>query len=344
VEEVLAPALRYLALQQAASGRFTGRTSNKADDFSTALPQPTPFYTSLIVACIRDIPGSEKMIAKAANYLLSQRSPTWSWNYWQRDTAACRRQPYPDDLDDTACALVALHFARPSVIDGSVLAQYARQLIAGETQPGGPYNSWLTDINLSPQWHDVDIAVNANIGYFLALQNATLPGLEQYITTAIHDGAFCSSYYIGEIPSWYFMSRWYRGPARPQLTQLVQQALGHKTWHKRPLMMALLISAACHLDVPPAVIKPAVTCLLLLRSNDHWRAEALYGEPGEQFAGSDALTTAFAVEALHLFNQLRPACQLHKKALTQSWRWPTPRRGCCQAPIYANKCVVVYGG
>jgi hypothetical protein len=106
----------------------------------------------------------------------------------------------------------------------------------------------------------------------------------------------------------------------------------------------LLISAACHLDVPPAVIKPAVTCLLLLRSNDHWRAEALYGEPGEQFAGSDALTTAFAVEALHLFNQLRPACQLHKKALTQSWRWPTPRRGCCQAPIYANKCVVVYGG
>jgi hypothetical protein len=310
---IIADSLTYLARQQAPSGRFSGRVSHQPLDFTDSRPQPTPFYTSLIVACIHDLPGTDKLVTKASNYLLTQRNATWSWNYWQHGTAQSHRQPYPDDLDDTACALIALHFARANVIDGTVLAQFARQLIACETQPGGPYNSWLVDTATLPQWRDVDLAVNANIGYFLALQGATLPGLEQYCTNAITTGTFGSSYYIGDIPSWYFMSRWYKGPAQAQLAQLVQQALADSAWRQRPLSLALLISAGCRLGLPKIAIQLALGRLVRLHHDDHWLAEAFYGEPNEQFAGSDALTTAFAVEALHLYDGLtasRPVAKL----------------------------------
>jgi hypothetical protein len=75
--------------------------------------------------------------------LLQNRNKNWTWNYWKRDTSlATIKSNYPDDLDDTANALLAIRAYRPSVINGTSLAHIAnvlkvlRSMLAAPIEPG----------------------------------------------------------------------------------------------------------------------------------------------------------------------------------------------------------------
>jgi len=296
----------FLERQQRLDGSILGKASADPSDFSNFRTQPTIFFSALILECLRNIPGATKLRCGLTDSLLANRSEGWSWNYWLRSSRAHSEQPYPDDLDDTCCSLSALYHYNPDLLDGKVASLLVQQLLTNETQPGGPYETWLIDKSAKPEWHDIDIAVNANIGYCLSLLGVSLPGLDSYIASGLASHKLSSKYYCGDIPVIYFLTRWYRGTHSKYLQNKVRKyTIAYQSLNA--LELALIITSALHCDFEQSTIQPLVNNLYALQEHDHWPAAAFYGEPAIEgvpyYAGSEALTTAFALEALQAFNK-----------------------------------------
>jgi hypothetical protein len=289
--------LAYLRMAQQPDGSFNGFASPSRQPFSQRRRQETIFPTILIADCLQAVTGTDDICRPAVAYLEQQVSKQGSWNYWDTQSASRLQEPYPDDLDDTACALAAITRADPAWIDGARLGQFARLLVASEQQPGGPYNTWLIDTKQAPQWQQVDVAVNANVAYALSLHDVQLQQLIIFIERAIAINDYTSSYYVGELPVLYFISRWYKG----KLLAILRQKLMSLT-PTNALEQALLLSAACHLQVSHAQLQGMAQVLESQLRGDHWPAAAFYIDPvynGRQYYGGSALlTTAFALEAL----------------------------------------------
>jgi hypothetical protein len=298
----------YLRRAQRPDGGFIGQVSPDEHDFSHTRKRPTIFFTALILASLHESEDSATIRKRAAAFLLSHAGAAWSWNYWMRTGEGLRMPAYPDDLDDTACALIAVGRYAPDVMDGEVLGHLANQLISAEVEPGGPYRTWLVDTPASAALRTPDIAVNANIGRLLALQNVTLPGLESFLTAAIKEQRLTSPYYVGPIPILYFLSAWYGGSGVEQLREMVNQQLRAASTVPA-LTQALLVTAGVHLGCDAVLLRSAIRYLQAAQRVDgSWPAAAMYYEMtidgAMHCAGSAALTTAFCIEALTTQRQL----------------------------------------
>lgn len=292
--------LAYIRAAQQSDGSFKGFASPTRQPFLQRRQQETIFPTMLIADCLQAAAGTDDICRLAITYLKQQVNKQGSWNYWDAQSTARLQEPYPDDLDDTACALAAITRVDPAWVDGARLGQFARLLVASEQRPGGPYNTWLVNTKRAPQWQRVDLAVNANVAYALSLHDVQLQQLTAFVEQAIAANDYTSSYYVGESPVLYFISRWYGGELVP--------ALRRKLMRLRPtnaLEQALLLSAACRLGVPRARLQSIAHGLESQLVRDHWPAAALYVDPvynGRQYyGGSTLLTTAFALEALAIY-------------------------------------------
>src|SRR3990167_6664752 len=70
----------------------------------------TTFVPSLIGLALQEVEASDSIRERLAAFLLTQKSPDWAWNYWDRDSIHAHKIPYPDDLDDTFLALTYLWY------------------------------------------------------------------------------------------------------------------------------------------------------------------------------------------------------------------------------------------
>lgn len=308
MEQAVGKALSYLASQQTDSGGFISYSSASLTPFSAEYEYRTTFVPALILSAISgcDDDMAIAMRAKLAAYLLRQRSERWSFNYWDRSSSEAAHMPYPDDLDDTFCALSALWLHDASIIDKTALAHAVRLLLATESKVGGPYRTWLVDKNAPDSWQDVDIVVNANVAYFLRLSADVLPNLSALMGGVVKRKDFSSPYYPDVYPAIYFLSRAYDGRYKRELAAYVyslQQPDG--SWGS-VLHTALALSSLLHLgmEVPGRAMR-------WLREAQHadgsWSADAFCIDPsrdGKRFYhGSDALTTAFALEVMILHHK-----------------------------------------
>jgi hypothetical protein len=300
----VAASLRWLAKQQAPNGSFAGLASASASPFQATRRHENCFFTSLILTCLQGIGQDMGIVQKGVQFLKTQQSDIGSWNYWVRDSSIAKQHPLPDDLDDTAYALLALSVHEPSYVDGGLLAKLAKLLIASETQPGGPYRTWLVGPSQYGPWGDVDLAVNANIGGLLALQGVRVPALETYVSQQLAKGDMASRYYSGSVPSLYFLSRWYRGDG---LKKAVARNLRNLN-DKSSIEVAMLLTAGCRLNVAGKYLEVAYQRLAASAQAGHWPACGLYIEltvgGTVYYAGAEALTTAFAIEAINLYKSL----------------------------------------
>lgn len=326
MQATIQKAMRYLAQEQGKDGSFLGWASQQHSDFSSHVIHYSPFFTSLIACSLADIPGARTVQQKAASFLLSNKDSDWAWNYWLPGSQDAKARPYPNDLDDTACALAAVQLSRPEALDGSALGSFARHLISQETRVSGPYTTWLVQGTAAATWKDVDPAVNANIGYFLSLHDVHLEGLTNYISVAIKNNTLTSRYYIGIIPVLYFIARWYNGDELPKLRSLILKAISDEAHAGQPASLAMLITAACKAGIPRMALIAAGESLLGTMNGHHWKAQAIYYEPDvdgkRYYAGSDALTTALAIEALQLLHGTQPTAS---RALS-TYQSPAPPR------------------
>lgn len=318
IELAIAKGLSYLEDQQLSNGGFVSTSfsnpSNKLPEYS----YQTVFVPSIILGCLSGLANltSQQISARLAHFLLRQRGPDWSFNYWVKGTTERKTFPYPNDLDDSFCALAGLQSFNSRLLSSRSLAQVVRLLVACENQIGGPYHSWVVSNQSQPVWRDVDLAVNSNIAYFLKLIGIKLPRLQAYLEQRIASRSFSSAYYPSDFPSLYFLARAYEGPYAARLTRVIKER-----WQQKkltPLQTALCITALSKLDAEQQLTHAMAKRLLASQQADgSWKREAFCLDPsrdGKKYSnGSAALTTAFAIEALNCTSKnclvLRQTCR-----------------------------------
>lgn len=323
IQNAIDSALNYLEKEQEESGGFTSVSSSSPSLSTDIITRRTSFVPSLILSSLKNVDTEQayRIRHSIASFLLTQKSDHWSYNYWVRTSTDAKELPYPDDLDDTFCALIALYHHDPSLIDENALAKMTKLLIATESKPGGPYRTWLVSRS-AKKWQDVDVAVNANVSHFLSLVAVPSPPLTTFLEGVITKGQFNSPYYPTSFPLFYYLARSTSKDATPALIQHINM---HKTasgYWKSPLHTALSCSALAHLGV--AAPEAALEYLLMSQNQDgSWPAEAFCIDPTQNglpfYGGSSALSTAFVLEAL----QHPPIKQPHSQVKPQQNKPPT---------------------
>jgi hypothetical protein len=293
--------LAYLRSVQRKDGGFDSFSSPTKRSFQVIQVYQTTFVPALILNALSHVVESKDIREPLSTWLLTQKSDQWSFNYWA--TAAPERiaQPYPDDLDDTFCALAALQQHDPKLVDAHALGKAVRVLLATENKVGGPYRTWLVAKNAPALWKDIDVAVNSNIAYFLRLVAQPLPNLTKLMEHAISSEKFSSPYYPSAYPLWYYIARAYRGERTAQLIRHILKRRKNDIWGT-PMQTALALSALNELGKD---INPKNAMLYLLskqRSDGSWPAEAFCLDPAQHgrqyYNGAPALSTALVIEAL----------------------------------------------
>lgn len=303
VDEAVRSGTAYLKSAQLADGRFDSQSSTQAHPFKPAKTYQTIFGPAILLAALSGIDTAESMAirGKLAAWLLEQRGPEWSFNYWAKSAPERKTLPYPDDLDDTFCSLAALRLHDPSLVDEAALGKAVRLLIAAEQQVGGPYQTWLIDKTAGPEWTDTDLVVNCNIARFLNLVAEPLPNLTVLMDEAIAGRHFQSAYYPNEYPVIFSLAQAYRGQRAGQLAEYIL-GLRRAGWWGSPQNSALAIAALRQLG-STADLTPAINKLLSTQQADgSWPAEAFCLDPAigqrSHYSGSAALTTALVLKAL----------------------------------------------
>lgn len=312
-QKAIDEALHFLAAAQRKDGGFASFSSPADKPWQPVHTYRTVLVPALILAalCHVDHPTAAPIRERLTTFLLHQKSAFWSFNYWARDSREAQKFSYPDDLDDTFCALYALGCHDPAIINEQVLANMARILIATESAPGGPYRTWLIDSKKDVRWHDIDVAVNANIAAFLAIAAEPLPPLAAFLENAMQQRMIASPYYPNEMPVLYYLSRAVGAAGKADLhKRLLHHTQGNGTW-STPLHTALATTALRNSGHSPP--QKALRFLLKTQTPDgSWPSEAFCHDPKRAgqlyYHGCPALTTAFAIEALHTPAQspLRP--------------------------------------
>lgn len=306
VEAAVGKGLAYLASAQKSDGSFTSWSSARMRPFRRVRDWQTVFVPALMLGSLsglEDKPALE-IRKELAGFLLKEKDDNWSFNYWTKQSPDQKTQPYPNDLDDTFCALAGLYLHDPGLIDEEALAKAVRLLLAAETAVGGPYRTWLVPSDSEPVWLDVDVAVNSNIAYFLSMVSNGLPNLDRLMGETIKLDAFVSPYYPSEYAFIYYCARAYNGPHRSLLLEKTRKL------HKKAatdLDRALCISARIRLDDKHGLCAAADKLIAGQGRDGSWAAAAFYADPVKDgklyYNGGPALTTAFALEALELYRQ-----------------------------------------
>lgn len=289
-------------------------TSSDFKHFQNSEKCHSVFSTALILSFLTNLSNDDSpqlinIKKQAAHFLLSQKSDHWSFNYWVRDCDQSKKMPYPDDLDDTFCALAALYQYNPDLIDGAALANATAILTATEEKTGGPYRTWLVPPNFDKAWLDIDLAVNSNVAYFLSLQKVRLKNISTLTDSAIASNQINSPYYPSEYPIIYFISRWYTGKNSKKLINLLLSRRKNNGSFGNSLDTALAVSALLNFKYPPAELEKSINYLLnSVQKNGSWPIASFYtginpnSDKKSYYAGSPALSTAFCIEALAKFS------------------------------------------
>lgn len=306
--EVLRKGISFLANEQQKNGGFLSLSSSQANDFNHAKKYHSTFLTSLIFSATTILPKTPEqsnLHKNIAQFLLSQKSTYWSFNYWERGSKESVALPYPDDLDDTFCALSALYLHDADTIDGEALGKIATLLTATEEKEGGPYRTWLVPDDAPRVWKDIDLAVNNNIAYFLSMQGVSLPSLKKLTESAIQNKKYTSPYYPMPYPVIYFISRWYKGKEVNDIKDFLLKKQKNGIW-ENPLYTALALLSLHNLSakISPAIMQKGIDYLIKTQKKDGgWKPYAFAIDPAivgkSYYAGSSALTTAFCLEAIY---------------------------------------------
>lgn len=307
IEKALSQALSFLENTQQPNGSFLSLSSPDKNFLTNSVELHSVFSTALILQCLSVIPKKQKEATfvkrKAIQFLLSQCSSGGTWNYWDRTAKQAQSHPYPDDLDDTFCALAALFLIDKSLITPQTLARSTTLLTSLEQKVGGPYKTWVLPNNASAVWRDIDLVVNANIAYFLSLFEIQLPRLQRLFSKAIKTKSFTTPYYPESLPVLFFLSRVVS--SEKEIAEMIKHI--DSLDEKDALSIALKICSYCELQTPLFEKKQLVAQLLNTQHPDgSFPAATFYTGVGKTatdkaFAGSAALTTAFSIQALFYF-------------------------------------------
>jgi hypothetical protein len=308
VNNIIRESVNYIAKQQQADGGFISYSSKEKETFVNAISYRTNFITALIIEALCHIDEStllEQIKQKGVTYLFSQKSEQWSWNYWSKFSKEFLQMPYPDDLDDTFCALNAISLYDKKLLTGSAYAHILELLTSVEKKEGGPYKTWHVDTKNKKNWNDVDIVVNSNIAYFLSMQEIALPNLQLFFSKRLQKKDLQSQYYPNFYPLLYFLSRFILD--KKSIIEILLESKNKKGYWENPLNTSLAVLTLLNSNYSPYKLEKDIDYLMSTYKDFHWQADAFCIDPTRNekkyYAGSSVLTTAFCLFAISLFQK-----------------------------------------
>jgi hypothetical protein len=332
IKAALDEALRFLETSQLPSGELPIYAFAGGDPSRASL-DPAIFPSALAALCLSFWPPAQRLRARICDFLIKEMDPNGLWRHWPSSHPLHRS--LPPDLDDTSCASAALATAQLRCPDN-------RQLLLANRDGDGLFLTWLIPrlrwsgaAHVAVTWRqvahlptlvaffrktsaapaDVDAVVNANALFYLR----TFPGSDAVVAALLavlreNRERLCDKWYDNPFVIWYFIARALAGKSEEGERLLLAKLAA--ALPATALDSALCLSARMTLGERPG--PDAVSRLLRLQQRDgSWPSAPLYHGgrarlPGGAFAavhpdtphwGSEALTTAFVVEALGRFLQ-----------------------------------------
>jgi hypothetical protein len=326
VQEAIARALAFLESAQLPSGELPVYASNDPGMKDGGVLDPSVFPTALAAHCLSFCPDAAPIRRRALGFLEREMDRNGLWRHWTREHPHCPQ--LPPDVDDSSCAAAA-------IADPGILARN-REILLGNRRRDGLFLTWIVPRlrrtgaahrratwpqlrhsatlllffrRTSARPGDVDAVVNANALFRLGgfEGRAAVAG---FLLGVLRRGAEaqCDKWYENPFAVRYFLARALAG--EPEAAELIRRRSAAAP-PAGALETALALCASLYGGTRPD--EAAIEALVELQGGDgSWPRAALYHggrlrlrgggfaprHPDTPHWGSEALTTAFCVEAL----------------------------------------------
>lgn len=288
-------ALRFLQKGQLPHGEFRTYASPSVDLRRTYL-DGSVFVTTFVLHSIAyaDHPYATAMTGKAIPFLAGEmHGPGLFQYYTSRNTRST-----DFDLDDSACASVALRRSIPLLARGCNATHFIEN-----RDEAGLFYTW---VGRQPSANSVDSVVNANVVYYLGDRDETKSAC-RYLVETVESGHESDSYhyYLDNTSLYYTVSRAYArgasslGPAREAVVERVLQSSKGDGSFGDELATACAVCSLINFDYGDATRLGEAARYLegRQRKDGSWRRVAMF-HGSNVFFGSEELTTALCLEAL----------------------------------------------
>jgi len=254
------------------------------------------FVTTFVLYSIAhiDCPCTTTMTNRAISFLTGEmRGPGLFQYYTSKNIKSLRC-----DLDDTACASVALQRSHPLVVGGHNVAYFVENRNRADL-----FYTWLGGAALE---NDVDSVVNANVVFYLGDRDETSSAC-RYLIDTIESGREGHSYrhYLDDMTLYYAVSRAYAhgasslSGAREAIIEKVLRLGEDDGSFGSELATACAMCSLANFEYNGVIrLRDAARYLEgQQRANGSWRRSPFFRQPGVYY-GSEELTTALCLEAL----------------------------------------------
>lgn len=300
------------------------------------VPDSTVFPAALVASCllpIRSSPKAEKMLSLTAGFLGYQIMRGGVWNYYTKWNELFRH--CPPDTDDTVFASYILRSLGIDFPDNTAV-------LLGNRNSKGLFYTWFVlrpristnitywevasrelkrPLNSLMFWfkhqsgrNDIDAVVNANILFYLGLNEETRPVLNYLLDIVASDSAAENDkWYRNAFAFYYFLSRSYKSvkelePAKNTTIEWIYARLNDDgSFGNSILDTALAVSTLINFQHKDKALDQAVTILMNSQTaSGCWDRHILfYAGPAKLVGfGSEEITTGYCLEALNSYKSL----------------------------------------
>ena len=287
--------LRFLYDNQLPYGEFRTYASPSIDMKRTFFDSSIFATTFVLYSVARiDCPCVAVMTNRAISFLTEELRGFGLFQYYTSKNA----RSIDFDLDDTACASVALQRSHPFVVGG----HNVRYFIKNRNQDGLFY-TWVGG---AAQANDVDSVVNANVVLYLGDRDETKSACQYLIETVISGYESVSyHYYLDNMILYYAISRAYAhstsslSRVREAIIEKVLQSSRDDGSFGNELATACAVCSLVNFEYDGLTsLRDAARYLERQQREDgSWRRVAMFHGSGVYY-GSEELTTALCLEAL----------------------------------------------
>lgn len=297
--ERLAPSvrsgLRFLHDHQLPYGEFRTYASPSMKMRVTSFDSSVFVTTFVLYSIARiDSPCVATMTNKAISFLAGEmRGPGLFQYYTSKNTNSIGY-----DLDDTACASVALQQGRPPVVGGHNVER-----VIENRNEADLFYTWVGGAAVE---NDVDSVVNANVVFYLGDRDETRSAC-RYLIDTIESSRESDSYhhYLDDMTLYYAVSRAYAhgtsslSGAREAIIEKVLELSKDDGSFGDALATACAVCSLANFEYDGITrLRDAARYLEENQSaNGSWHRVAMFFQPGRYY-GSEELTTALCLEAL----------------------------------------------
>jgi hypothetical protein len=287
--------LEFLHDHQLPYGEFRTYASPSIDMRVTSFDSSVFVTTFVLYSIARiDCPRRTTMTKKAISFLTEEMRGPGLFQYYTSKNA----NSIEFDLDDTACASVALQQSHHLVAGGRNVEYFLES-----RNEAGLFYTWVGDT--APE-NDIDSVVNANVVFYLGDRDETRSAC-RYLIDTIESGRESDSYYyyLNDMTLYYAVSRAYAhgasslaGAKKPIMEKIVLRSKGDGSFGDE-LATACAVCSLINFGYKDFIrLRHAARYLEEQQSaNGSWRRVAMYCQPGRYY-GSEELTTSLCLEAL----------------------------------------------